>query len=40
MLAFQQRNFGVEIRAINFPQRSNANAALKVGQRCEVGHSR
>ena len=37
MLAFQQRNFGVEIRAINYPVRNHSNAMLRIwAKECEV----
>jgi hypothetical protein len=37
MLAFQQRNFGVEVRAVNYPQGAPANAMLRVwAKQCEV----
>lgn len=37
MLAFQQRNFGVEIRAVNYPQRQGATAMLRIwAKECEV----
>ena len=38
MLAFQQRNFGVEIRAVNYPIRNHSNAMLRIwAKTCEVG---
>ena len=30
MLILQQRNFGVEVKAVNFPQRSNGHAMLRI----------
>ncbi len=37
MLALQNRNFGVEIRAVNYPMRKDANAILRVwAKECEV----
>lgn len=40
MLAFQQRNFGVEIRAVNFPERGNGSATLRIwAKECEVNNS-
>jgi hypothetical protein len=37
MLAFQQRNFGVEIRAVNYPIRNHNNAMLRIwAKECEV----
>lgn len=39
MLAFQQRNFGIEVRAVNYPQRRDANAMLRVwAKECKVGN--
>ena len=37
MLAFQQRNFGVEIRAVNYSIRNHNNAMLRIwAKECEV----
>ncbi len=37
MLALQQRNFGVEVKAVNFPQRSNGHAMLRIwANECQV----
>lgn len=37
MLDFQQRNYGIEVRAVNYPLRSDANAFLRIwAKECEV----
>ena len=37
MLILQQRNFGVEVKSVNFPQRRNGHAMLRIwAKECEV----
>lgn len=37
MLSFQQRNFGVEVRAISYPQRNDGKAMLRIwAKECKV----
>lgn len=37
MLDFQQRNYGIEVKAVNFPQRSDAHAMLRIwAKECKV----